>query len=249
MTFRAFARGSALLACLLVLLLGAIDARGASSQTPTKLRAPTALWNAYPVRPRRLAAERTALRLPLPQSAKSVGALTQPQSKSAFVLLLLSMMIMLSAAFVLKPGLFAVRVGSSERETRAPRRRTRSWVSGQNRRGAQLGRKPESPSTRRQRRRDRPARAEQPEEPRFIRRPVKTSPSTKACEIKLWSGVAKCQLVATVAESDEVIAISRTFGKCAEEAPTTEALFALTKLREFVERYGWTVAHGRHWYQ
>lgn len=233
MTFRPFARGSAFLGCLLALAFGVIDARGATNATPaTKLRAPTALWNAYPLKPRRLAAERTALRLPLRQVTKPVAAMTPAQSKSAFVLLLLAMMIMLSSALALKPGLVSMRVGGSERETRVRRRRPAS----------------RPPRPKRPRRRPQ-AQPTQTEEPRVIRLPLQSSPTTKACEIKLWRGVTKCQLVATVSESDEVIAISRTFSKCEDEAPTTEALLALTKLREFVERYGWSVARGPHWYQ
>jgi hypothetical protein len=73
--------------------------------------------------------------------------------------------------------------------------------------------------------------------------------AVERCEITLWRGYVKSQLVARV-QTGDVAAVSRHFRPEANEAPTAKAQEALSELLGGLEHSGWRVVEtGPAWYE
>jgi hypothetical protein len=75
----------------------------------------------------------------------------------------------------------------------------------------------------------------------------------ETCQIRLWRGYLKCQLLAAPIEMSgepEALAFSPFFRLRDDDAPTASAEAALQTLIEELELSGWTVVReGPRWYQ
>jgi hypothetical protein len=72
----------------------------------------------------------------------------------------------------------------------------------------------------------------------------------EVCEIRLWRGYIKCQLLAALTGSEDAIAVSPYFRLRDEDSPGDEARLALRDLIATLEQSGWTVvSRGPTWYE
>jgi hypothetical protein len=204
------------LASAVAIALCVLAACGSSAlAAPAKPRPPTKLWKAFPLlqqveKPHASAANSSAS---LPSSSAS-------REVSALVIAALAMMIALSAALAIKPGLVHARPGR------------RRWIRAHLVRGEQ----PTAPL-------ELPAGED-------LLEALRPTPAPRVCEIGLSRGPVQGQLFATVAGSDEPFATSREFPLPHGEDPTEYALEELDHFRGRLERAGWRLADGgSEWYE
>jgi hypothetical protein len=232
-------------------------AAAASTDPETTVRPPTLLWKSYPLKQRPSTTEQRPAGFPGPrqrseatqQAAQAGSPGVQPFQNPLIVSALLATLVATMAAVLLMQSSVPTRVGGFRRgpdraRVRAPARRPsdpmpprRTQLPPQEvtaQPNADPHAHPEPPAVSEPHRRD-------------TRQP---RPGVETCEIGLWRGYVKCQLVAAVRGSDRAFALSRYFRLRDEDAPGAGAQRALADLLVELERNGWTVvSEGPIWYQ
>lgn len=256
-----------LLPFVVAALLLAGPAQAASTGTvDQKARQPTELWNAYPLEQRPAVAKIPSPRehLSATREATASRALPDESFPLAVILALVAAVLAVTTLLLAQP-LTSVVVGrwgpaarprrpwSPARGPRAPVRfpiplkraaeRAAAW-------GAALvppkpEGKPRGPELKP---------ADKPLQAPPTRPPARTGTGVvESCQIRLWHGYVKSQLLAAPLEKSgepDALAFSPLFRLRDQDAPTESAKAALHTLVEQLERDGWTVVGaGPRWYQ